>query len=82
MRVSFESNGTYTESMGFGGRRHVVTGRYEIVDPGENEITVRIYTDTDDRSRATDLSISFEGDDVMLYPGAAGQPVRMVRRLK
>ena len=81
MRVTFESNGTYSESIGLGGRRQVVTGEWEVVEGGDDRVVVRLHSSSEqDSNRATELTITFEGDDVMLYPGGAGQPLRMVRR--
>lgn len=80
MRVTFESDGTYSESMGFGGRRQVVTGQWEVVEGGDEQVIVRVYGQDGDRSNASELTISFEGDDIMLFPTVSGQPVRMRRR--
>jgi hypothetical protein len=81
VRVTFERDGTFSESTGVGGRRQVVRGQWEIVEGGDEQVVVEIFSpDESGRSRATQLTINFEGDDVMLYPGGAGQPLRMVRR--
>ena len=66
--------------MGFGGRRQVVTGQWEVVEGGDEQVIVRVYGQDGDRSNASELTISFEGDDIMLFPTVSGQPVRMRRR--
>lgn len=81
MRVTFERDGTFSESMGFGGRRQVVNGQWEVVEGGDDQVVVRVFNaDDDNRAQTTELTIRFENDDVMLYPSGSGQPLRMVRQ--
>lgn len=80
MRVTFERDRTYSESFGFGGRREVVNGHWKLVQGGDEQVIIQVYSDEANKAQSTELTIAFEGDDVMLYPGGIGQHVRMVRK--
>lgn len=75
--VSFGQDGTYTESVGYGDRRNVEIGSWQLVTPGEEQITVRI--ELPDES-VTDATLRFVNDDELIFPTQWGNGVRMVRR--
>jgi len=78
--ITFERNGTYRESFKTGARTHNKEGRWEVIQPGEQEIKVRMIPGGGDGSHSTDVTIRFIDQDTMMYPGLGGHKTRMKRQ--